>query len=175
MKKFSLYSFSLLLILSCPRPAHALDAGLERKALRSASGLYGPGPSPVVPGGQFDGTVGNTYTHEHSSIKLRLKPGRGKSSAVMNVWDGSPHITRLIRVNHRVLSGGRIVRLTGGKVNGRGLLPLGIEVRRARFSVGTIKLSGSRPSMEANLKMSGVDLSNMNAPVSGSGSFKGKQ
>lgn len=175
MKDSLLFTFSVLACFAIGARAQALDAGLERKALRAASGLYGPGPSPVIPGGRFDGTVGNTYTKEHASIKLRLKPGRGKSLATLNVWDGSPHITRLIRVNQRVLSGGRIVRLSGGRVNGKGLLPLGIEVRRARFTTATVKLNAATPSLKAGLRMSGVDLTNMNAPVSGNATFKGSQ
>ena len=171
MKRFLF--LSLLCLAGTAIEVSALEPGLERKALRAASGLYGPGmPGPS---GWFNGTVGNTYTNEHASMELRLKPGRGKSRAVLNVWDGSDHITRLVRLNTRVKSGGRVVQVSGGRIAGTGLLPLGIELNAAKIAKGKVKVSGGSPSLVSTLNLGGIDLADMNAPVSGSAVFRGEQ
>lgn len=173
MKRFLF--LSLLCLAGTATEVPALEPGLERKALRAASGLYGPGKPASIPSGQFNGTVGNTYTKEHASMELRLKPGRGKSRAVLNVWDGSDHITRLVRLNTRVKSGGRVVQVSGGRIAGTGLLPLGIELNGVKIAKGKVKVSGGSPSLVATLNLGGIDLANMNAPVSGSAVFRGEQ
>ena len=99
MKKtpFALLSLTLLAASLWPADASAVDPALERRILRRASGLYGPVfPGSDIPTGFFEGKVGYDY-HEHSALKLSLRAGQGESSAVLNVWAGSPHICRLYK------------------------------------------------------------------------------
>ena len=161
-----------LLVGAWPSSPAAADEGLERRVLRQASGIYGP-EDAGIPTGTFIGKVGYEY-NEHSTVKLTLRPGRGASSAVLNVWSGSPHIVRIAGITAKVKPGGRSVVLSGGRLKGSGLLPYGVKVKRLRIKSATVKV-GAKPSLAADLGFAGIDLANMNAPVSGSAEFKGRQ
>ena len=153
--------------------AEAIDAVTERRALRKASGVYGAPKNPPIPDGRFRGKVGNQY-NEHALVNLKLRKGRRKSKAKLIVWDGVNHKTRFVRINAKVKSGGRLVVLSGGSVRGKGLLPLGIEIRRGSFP-GKVKTTPGKPSLVANCRLAGVDLTNGNARVSGRATFRGDQ
>jgi hypothetical protein len=171
----ALLSLTLLAASLWPADASAVDPALERRILRRASGLYGPVfPGSDIPTGFFEGKVGYDY-HEHSAMKLTLKPGHGESSAVLNVWAGSPHIVRLDRITAKVKPNGNSVVLSGGRLKGSGLLPYGVRLNRAGINAATVKLTGAKESLEAPLGFAGIDLSNLNAPVSGMCVFTGEQ
>ena len=166
----SIYLLALTTLSLSVGDLAALDGPTERRALRRASGNYGA-TNNGIPDGRFVGKVGNDY-REHASARLSARSGRRKSRMVLKVWDGINHTTRLVRINARVRSGGRIVKLTGGKVSGRGLLPLGVQVRSGRI-IGTAKLSESKERLKATLPMRGVDLTDSNKPVRGRPVFRG--
>ena len=65
--------------------------------------------------------------------------------------------------------------LSGGRLKGSGLLPYGVKVKRVRIKSATVKVGGARPSLSAGFRFAGIDLGNMNAPVSGSAEFEGRQ
>jgi hypothetical protein len=177
MKKtpFALLSLTLLAASLWPADASAVDPALERRILRRASGLYGPVfPGSDIPTGFFEGKVGYDY-HEHSALKLSLRAGQGESSAVLNVWAGSPHIVHLEGITAKVKPNGHSVVLSGGRLKGAGLLPYGVRLRRAGVKSATVKLIGAKESLEATLGFAGIDLSNLNAAVSGSCVFTAEQ
>jgi hypothetical protein len=175
MKRIPLSLLALLLLAAILSPvdASAIDPGLERRVLRRASGLYGPAiPGVGIPTGSFVGKVGYDY-HEHATLKLLLNSGHGESSAVLNVWAGSSHIVRLDRLTAKVKSNGRSVVLSGGRLKGAGLLPYGVQLNRAVVNAATVKMTGSKESLKSTLGFGGIDLGNMNAPVSGNCVFNG--
>lgn len=174
--KTPLFFFTAWMALSVAigiTPVEALDGALERNALRRATGVYGAVRNSPIPDGTFKGKVKNNY-NEHALMRLKARKGRGRNSARLTVWDGVNHNTRFVRLTARVKKGGRLVKLSGGRVSGQGLLPLGIRIKRGSCP-GKVTLGSGKPSLVANCQLAGVDLTNANAPVSGRATFRGKQ
>lgn len=153
--------------------AGAATSAVERKALRRATGHYGCVKGSPIPDGTFKGRVKNQY-NEHSDLKLKARPGKRNSMAVLNVWNGSNHKTTFVRITAKVRSNGNVVRLSGGSVKGKGLLPYGIQVRSGSLS-GSVDVKSKKPEMANKFQLAGVDLSAGNAKVKGTAKFKGEQ
>lgn len=139
----------------------ARPSAIERKALRKAKGTYN---------GIFRGTVGNPYNAAGTYL-LKPKYQKRQTKGVLDIPVG--HTVKFVKLTTVVRAGGNIVRFTGGRVLGKGLLPLGIEIRRGRTRSGTVNLRRGRPRITNRMALGGVDLTNANAPVSGQPVFKG--
>jgi len=77
-------------------------------------------------------------------------------------------------ITAKVKPNGHSVVLSGGRLKGSGLLPYGVRLRRAGVKSATV-LVGAKESLEATLGFAGIDLSNLNAAVSGSCVFTAEQ
>lgn len=139
----------------------AADPG-EARALRRVSGIYGI--SAGLPDGFFIGKVGNDY-HEHASVSLVARSGTGKSTLRVNIFGG--HVVHFVGITARVKAGGDVVTISGGRVKGNGLLPLGVRIVRGRVVSGSVTLGEGPPEFHSKLFLRGFDLANANAAVSG--------
>lgn len=164
----------LVAALALVAPIRNCEAGLEDRALRQASGLYGKKPGVLIPTGIFNGRIGNLYAKEHSSVLLRCRKGARKSILRLVVWDGVSHVTRFVAVTATVRSGGRVVAIKGGRVAGTGLLPLGVRVRSGRVD-GAVRLGAGAPSLSSKFTLAGNDLAKGGARVRGTGRFSGRK
>ena len=161
MKKFFVGCIAVILSVSA-LDSEAVTA--DAKALRMAKGTYQ---------GAFRGTVGKTYNNA-ATFKFMPKAQKRKTKAILNIPGG--HTVKIVRITAKVRNNGNKVKFSGGRVPGKGLLPLGIEIRRGRVLKGTVALRGTQPRLSARMFLAGVDLT-VWAPgnVSGRPIFKGKK